>query len=267
MQKVSHSKSESASTSGVQSVERALDLLEYLAQSSRWMRISELSADTGQPVGTIHRLLQTLIARDYVVRDSNTRRYALGPAFSALAGSNLIMPNWQEIATPLLRELVEISGETANLVVMEGDRAVYAAQAPSMRIIRMFTELGNKVPLHCTGCGKILLAYQPERIVRSIIARTGLPMRTATTITDPIQFGQELATIRQRGYGLDNGEQEEGVRCIAVPVFGPDEKVVAAISVSGPSNRLDLSQAPIFAPHLKRVSANITAALMDELKK
>src|SRR5271169_568030 len=122
MQKVSHSKSESASASGVQSVERALDLLEYLAQSSRWMRISELSVGTGQPVGTIHRLLQTLIARDYVVRDSNTRRYALGPAFSALAGSNLIMPNWQEIATPLLRELVEISGETANLVVMEGDR-------------------------------------------------------------------------------------------------------------------------------------------------
>lgn len=264
MQNISKGTSESLSMGGVQSIERALDLLEYLAHSSDWVGISELSAATGQPVGTVHRLLQTLMARDYVVRDSRIRRYALGPAARLLASAESLTPDWAEIATPLLSELVEISGETANLAVMERDRAVYVAQAQSTRMVRMFTEIGNRVPLHCTGCGKVLLAYQPESVVTSVIATAGLPMRTDKTITDPNQFRQELATIRQRGYAMDNGEQEEGVRCLAVPVYGVGEKVVAAMSVSGPSSRLDISQTPILIPHLKRVSATLTTTLTAE---
>lgn len=261
MQKVSKGAPEHISMGGVQSIERALDLLECLAHSSTWMGISELSASTGQPVGTVHRLLQTLMARDYAVRDSRTRRYALGPAFRMLAGADLLTPDWNEVATPLLHELVEISGETANLAVLERDRAVYMAQAQPSRMVRMFTELGNRVPLHCTGCGKVLLAYQPEKVVDSIIATTGLPAFTEKTITEPEQFREELATIRQRGYAIDNGEQEEGVRCMAVPVYGTDGKVIAAISISGPSSRLDSSRIPALVPQLKRISAALTAEL------
>jgi IclR family acetate operon transcriptional repressor len=125
----------------------------------------------------------------------------------------------------------------------------------------MFTELGNRVPLHCTGCGKVLLAYQPDSVIASIIAEAGLPRYTETTITDPGQFRQELEMIRQQGYAVDNGEQEEGVRCIAVPVYGPKGKVVAAISISGPSSRLDSRDIPAHLPHLKRISAAISSAL------
>ena len=197
---------ERVSLGAVQSIDRALDLLEYLAQSSDWVGISELSNATGQPVGTIHRLLMTLAARKYVVRDSRTRRYALGPAFRQLAGTGLHTPDWAAIATPLLQELVEISGETANLAVMEGAQAVYMAQAQPTRMVRMFTEIGNRVPLHCTGCGKVLLAYQPESVIASIVAETGLPAKTDKTITDSGQFQQELEMIRQQGYAIDNGE-------------------------------------------------------------
>ena len=246
---------------GVQSIERALDLLEYLARASDWVGISELSEATGQPVGTIHRLLMTLVARKYVVRDSRMRRYALGPAFRRLAGAGLQMPDWTEIATPLLQELVEISGETANLVVLERNRAVYEAQAQPARMVRMFTELGNRVPLHSTGCGKVLLAYQPESVITSIIAQTGLPRYTETTITDAGQLQQELELIRQQGYAMDNGEQEEGVRCLAVPVYGPRGKVVAALSISGPSSRLDSRHIPTLLPHIKRISAAISSVL------
>src|SRR6266566_7899461 len=165
MRKASHREHERASLGAVQSVERALDLLECLARSSSWMGVSELNNATGQPVGTIHRLLMTLVARNYVVRDSRTRRYTLGPAFRRLTGISLQTPDWTEIGTPLLRELVEISGETANLAVIEGDRAVYEAQAQPRRMVRMFTELGNRVHLHCTGCGKVLLAYQPDSVI------------------------------------------------------------------------------------------------------
>jgi len=225
------------------------------------MGISELSNATGQPVGTIHRLLMTLVARNYVVRDGRTRRYTLGPAFRRLAGISLQTPDWAEIGTPLLRDLVEISGETANLAVMEGDRAVYVAQVQPRRMVRMFTELGNRVYLHCTGCGKVLLAYQPDSVIASIIAETGLPGFTDTTITDPGQLKQELEMIRQQGYAIDNGEQEEGVRCIAAPVYDPRGKVIAALSISGPGSRLDSRRIPTLLPHLKRISAAISSAL------
>lgn len=267
MRKVSYPQQEEASSSAVQSVGRALDLLEHLARSSGWVGVSELSQATGQPVGTIHRLLMTLVARHYVVRDSRSRRYALGPAFRWLAGADLQTPDWETLASPLLRELVEISGETANLAVLEGNRAVYVAQAQPMRMVRMFTELGNRVPLHCTGCGKILLAHQPDSVIASIIAQTGLPGYTETTITDAGQLQQELELIRQQGYTIDNGEQEEGVRCLAVPVYDTKGKVVAAMSISGPSSRLDSRRIPALLPHLKRISAGISSALAASQEK
>jgi IclR family transcriptional regulator, acetate operon repressor len=130
-----------------------------------------------------------------------------------------------------------------------------------VRMVRMFTELGNRVPLHCTGCGKVLLAYQPDSVIASIIAETGLAGYTDKTITDPGQFQQELEMIRQQGYAVDNGEQEEGVRCLAVPVYGPKGKVVAAMSISGPSSRLDSRRTPALLPHLKRISAVISSTL------
>ncbi len=257
------SKSESIPMNGVQSVERALDLLELLARSSGWVGISELSAATGQPVGTVHRLLMTLVARGYVMRDSRKRRYALGTTARMLAGTDSPVLNWSEIATPFLHELVEISGETANVVVIERDRAVYVAQAQSRRMVRMFTELGNRVPLHSTGCGKVLLAYQPDSVLASIITQTGLPAATHKTITDPKQLRQELEKIRQQGYAIDSGEQEEGVRCIAVPVYDPVGKVVAAMGISGPSSRLDSKHAPFLTQHLKRTSAGLSARLVE----
>lgn len=261
MLKVPQLDQENASLSAVQSIERALDLLECLARSSDWAGISELSHATGQPVGTIHRLLKTLTAREYVVRDSRTRRYALGPAFRRLAGTSLQTLDWTEIATPFLQELVEISGETANLAVLERNRAVYEAQAQPNRMVRMFTALGNRVPLHSTGCGKVLLAYQPDSVVASIVAEEGLPRYTETTITDLGRLQQELEMIRQQGHAIDNGEQEDGVCGIAVPVYGSKGKVVAAISISGPSSRLDSRHMPTLLAQLKRISAAISSAL------
>ncbi len=254
-------KAENASNGSVQSIDRALDLLECLARSPNWMGISELSSATGQPVGTVHRLLMTLMAREYVARDSRTRRYALGPAFRLLAGAALRTPNWGEIAAPYLREMVEMSGETANLAVLERDRAVYVAQAQPVRMVRMFTEIGNRVPLYNTGCGKVLLAYQPEYMRSSYLSGTGLVPYTKTTITDPELLKQALEQIRQNGYAIDDEEQEEGVRCLSVPVYGMADKVIAAISISGPSSRLDSERIATLIPQVKRVSASLAIAL------
>jgi len=258
-------KAESTTMNGVQSIERALDLLEFLARSSGWVGISELSVATGQPVATVHRLLKTLIAREYVIRDSRTRRYSLGPSFHLLLHTTLQTPSWNELATPLLRELVEISGETANMAVLEHEKAVYVAQAQPLRMVRMFTELGNRVPLHNTGCGKVLLAFQPESVANAIIAGTGLVPYTQKTLTQPELLRQELARIRENGYAIDNEEQEEGVRCFSVPVYGMNERVVAAISISGPASRLDETRTATLIPQLKRVSHNLSMLLTPNI--
>ncbi len=257
--------SEDPGFGGVQAIERALILLEHLAFAGTWVGISELSQATGQPAGTIHRLLMTLIARGYVTRDERTRRYTLGPACHLLAARARYQADWKTLATPLLQKLAEVSGETANLAVLEHQSAVYVAQAQSARLVRMFAEPGKPVPLHATGCGKVLLAYQPENVVQFVLGQVDLTAFTSTTITDKTQLSQELALIKKRGYAIDQGEQEEGVHCLAVPVFreGASEHIQAALSISGPSSRLQESRLLALLPRLQHTSQALSQALPD----
>lgn len=248
---------------GVQAIERALILLEQLASAGTWVGISELSQATGQPVGTVHRLLMTLNARGYVTRDERTRRYTLGPACHLLANRAQYMTDWKALATPLLRQLVEISGETANLAILDSNYAVYVAQAQSTRIVRMFAELGNRIPLHATGCGKVLLAYQPEDVITFLLEQINLTAFTSTTIIAEDLLLQELTLVRLRGYAIDNCEQEEGVRCLSVPVMGEFERIQAAISITGPSSRLEDQRMHDLIPQLQRISTDLTAMLLN----
>ncbi|MEO3802687.1 IclR family transcriptional regulator [Nonomuraea sp. B1E8] len=219
----------------VQSVERALDVLEALAEHGGEAGLSEIAARTGLPYGTIHRLLQTLLARGYVRQESD-RRYALGGGLVRLGGiAESMVGVW---AQPYLGKMVELSGETANLAVLEGDFIVYVAQAPSPRRLRMFAEVGRRVLPHSTAVGKVLLAGRPASEAVAVFERTGMPRRTPNTITELTAMLAELQRVRSCGYAMDLGEEELGVHCLAVPVWDGD-RVVAAMSVSGPAERID----------------------------
>ena len=117
-------------------------------------------------------------------------------------------------------KLVADVGESANLAMLDGDQAIYVAQVPSKHQMRMFTEVGRRVPLHCTAVGKAMLAQLGNEEVREIVERAGMPEKTQFTITDPAELIAQLELVRVRGYGTDEGEQEVGVRCVAVPVLG-----------------------------------------------
>src|SRR5436190_160172 len=135
-------------------------------------------------------------------------------------------------------ELMEVSGESANLVMLDGDHAVYVAQVASRRhSVRMFTEVGRRVLPHSTAAGKVLLAFRPRPAVEALLDRTGLPARTPRTTVDRGRFLAELDAVARQGYAVDDGEEEIGVRCLAVPVFGVGDSV-AAVSVSAPEGRL-----------------------------
>jgi len=197
----------------VQSVERAFTLLEVLAGAGGELALSEIAAESGLPLPTIHRLIRTLVDRGYV-RQLATRRYTLGPRLISLGESaSGRLTGW---ARPWLTSLVEELGETANFGTLDGDRATYIAQVPSRHSMRMFTEVGRRVPVHCTGVGKALLAQLPPARVQAVLDRAGMAAQTPHTITDPDRLARELDRIRHQGFAVDDAEQELGVRCVAV---------------------------------------------------
>ena len=237
----------------VQSLTRAFDLLELMADAGGEAGLSELADAAGLPLPTIHRLMRTLVARGYA-RQEESRRYALGPKLIRLGDSaGRLLGVW---AHPYLSELVELTGETANLALREGDNAVYVAQVPSRHAMRMFTELGRRVPLHTSGVGKAILAQLPPGDVDAILARTELVARTPNTITDPAVLREQLDIVRARGYAQDDGEYEIGVSCVAVPLAGTG--ALAALSVSGPVSRLTAQTRPAIAPLMQDVAGELT---------
>ena len=218
---------------GVQSIERAFGLLETMADEGGMMGLSQLASSSGLPLPTIHRLVRTLVDLGYL-RQEPSRQYVLGPRLIRLGESSSTMLSiW---ARPHLARLVDELGESANLAMLDGDQIVYVAQVPSRHSMRMFTEVGRRVLPHCTAVGKAILAGMPESQVRELLQRTGMPRHTETTLTDPDEFAAQLSGVAERGYAIDEGEQELGVRCVAVAI--PDLPSRLAISVSGPAGRM-----------------------------
>ena len=249
-----------ARSGGVQSVERALDILEFLSRSEGELGVSEIGSATGLAAGTAHRLLGTLASRGYIHKNPRTRRYGLGLKSLTLAITT--RERLTPLARPFLEKLARTSQETANLAILECNSMMYVDQvSPPSRMLRIFTEPGNRVPLHSSGTGKVLLAYQPPRLIDFIIGRAGLTRQTSTTITDPGQLRSELRKIRRDGYAIDHEEQEEGVRCLAAPVFGPDGEIFASISLSGPASRLDGRRVDKLVPDIKEIAADLSHAL------
>ncbi len=244
---------------GVQSIERAFDLLEMLADAGGALGLSELSTISGLPLPTVHRLMRTLVNRGYV-RQQASRRYALGSRLIRLGEiSSQMLGTWLR---PFLAQLVRTTGETANLAMLDGDEVVYIAQVPSPHSMRMFTEPGRRVRPHCTAVGKALLAELPPGEARALLERDGMPAYTPATITDPDLLIAHLAVIRKQGYAVDEGEQEIGVRCFAVAV--PDAPGSLAISTSGPQTRMTDDAAARIVPALKRTAREISDTIAAE---
>jgi IclR family acetate operon transcriptional repressor len=245
-----------APASGVQSVNRALDVLEFIGSKHPDVPIGEIATSLRLPLPTVHRLLATLSERGYT-RQLPSRRYSLGFRILPLAESAraLIGP----VAERVLLDLVDETGETANLAVLAGDQAEYVAQAPSRHHMRMFTEIGQRVDLHSTGVGKALLSQLDSAHVDDLLDRRGLPGRTEHTITSRVRLHAELERIRSAGFAIDEQEQELGVRCVAVPIAGLSSGM--AVSVSGPVTRMSESLVESVVPLLQSAARALAGSL------
>ncbi|GLB66465.1 IclR family transcriptional regulator [Arthrobacter mangrovi] len=241
---------------GVQSVERAFDLLELIARAGGEVALTELAAETPLPLPTIHRLLRTLVGIGYV-RQLPNRRYALGPRLIRLG--EVANRQLGALAMPLLKDLVANLGETANMAVLDGDMVTYLAQVPSPHAMRMFTEVGRQANLHDSGVGKAILSVLDDERVTRLVKQAGMPTPTPKSIGTLDDLFADLARIRKDGYAIDDEEQETGVRCFAMAV--PGAPTPMALSISGPVSRVDEGFRDRAVPELRKATDAIAAAL------
>ncbi|MCR3921091.1 MAG: IclR family transcriptional regulator [Firmicutes bacterium] len=223
----------------VQSVERALKILIVLAEAGVPLTLTQIRNLTTLNISTAHRLLHTLMNDGFISQDKDSGKYLLGLRTFEVGHAALYSMDIRTTARPFLQELVDRCNETTNLAILDQGELVYIDQIESLNMIKIFARVGSRGPAHCTGGGKALLANLTDReFDRFLEQKTPLCSYTPLTICDPIKLKEEIVRIRNRGYALDNEELEEGVRCVAVPVWDFENKAIAAISVSGPHTRL-----------------------------
>ena len=222
----------------VQSLERAFDLLEALADGGE-LGVTELAARTGLVPSTAHRLLTTLATRGYVTQSADNGRYLLGYKVVALSsGLEQRLARLKAVARPHLEQIQRATGETVNLVVLDADRVVYVDQVEGSRSVRMFTAVGTAALAHTTGSGKAILAFGPPEVAAALYDGRELARLTPRTLVTLAALQDDFARIRRRGYAIDNEEHEEGVGCVATPLLDHTGQPCAAISVSGPTARI-----------------------------
>lgn len=251
-----------APSPGTQALERGLALLEILRGAPGGLALADLAAASGLHKSTVHRLVAALSRWGYVSRSPDGGRYRLGIRLAELGQVALQALDLRAEAAPHLRELVARTGITAHLGVLHGTEIVYLDKVESdTATVRMASTIGGRMPVHSTAIGKAILAHLPEDDVRALLARTGLPARTPRTITDMEVLIDQLRLVRRSGWALDDTENEEGIRCVAAPLFDHTCRVVGAISLSGPVFQVTVEAVPELARTVKTCAARISVTL------
>lgn len=242
----------------VQSVGRALKLIEFLANERHEISLTEISKKIGWPKSTVHGLLSTMCAYQVVEQSAVTGRYKLGVRLFELG--NIVARSW-DINTVAKLHMRHLNSELSALIQLATERSgevLYLEKLESNQMIHIVSDIGRRLPMHCSGLGKVLLAYRPYPEVKRIISEKGLKRMTSRTITNMSELEKELKKIREQGYAIDNQEIMEGLRCVAVPIFDGDGKVNYAMSVSGLSVNMKGGYLEKVILRLKETAENIS---------
>ncbi|MGE5550211.1 MAG: IclR family transcriptional regulator [Bacteroidota bacterium] len=221
----------------IQSVERAVRILDLIAEKGP-MSVSGVAHSLALSRSVAHRFLLTLEQERFLARNRDGKSYRLGTKLFQLGHIALEGMDLRETARPFIEQLCDRASETVHLGVSTEDGVIYIDKIEPDQTIRMFSQLGRLAPSHCTGIGKVLMAYWPAAKVNAYIAR-GLPSFTVHTITDGETLRAELSSIAERGWSFDNEEHEKGIKCVAAPVRDHEGEVIAAVSVAALSMRTD----------------------------
>ena len=246
---------------GVQSVDRALLIIETLAEDDEGYRLTDLAVRTGLSPSTVHRLLTTLEKRRFVQFDRGESTWHIGVQSFAVGSTFVRRRNFVTQALPYLRKLRDQTRETANLAVVDDGAMVVLTRVESREIMRSVTKVGGRVPMVASGLGKALLATYSEQDVFAIIQRDGMPRLTSKSIVRAGELCKSLHDIRRQGYSVDDEEALIGLRCVSAVVYDDCSEPLAAISVSGKASRVPNDRLPILGKQVQEVAAELTMAL------
>lgn len=244
----------------IKSLDRALNVFAYLSEE-QGKPLTVLAEETGQSPATVYRILITLLGQGLVEFDPAEQVWHIGPRAFVIGSRFLRRTSLVDRARPVMRRLMEITGETANLGVEREGMVLFLSQVETHESIRAFFPPGTLSQMHASGIGKALLANMETTLQARLLRDMTLTRYTPHTITTVEGIIQDLANIRTAGYALDNEEKNLGMRCIAAPVFDYNREVVAGISVSGPVSRLSMENAADLAQHVMYAAAELTSAI------
>jgi IclR family acetate operon transcriptional repressor len=246
---------------GVQSVDRALSIIETLAEDDEGYRLSDLAVRTGLSTSTVHRLLATLEKRRFVQFDRDGSKWHVGAQSFSVGATFARRRNFTAQAMPYLRKLRDQTRETANLAVVDDEAIIVLTRIESREIMRSLTKVGGRVAMVASGVGKAVLATYSDQDVNGIICRQGMPRLTEKSIVRPSELFRELQIIRRQGYAVDDEEARMGLRCVAAVVYSDCSEPLAAISVSGMTSRITDERMPVLGCIVREVAAELTLVL------
>ena len=245
----------------MQSVDRALTLLEVLGEDEEGYRLTDLAVRTGLSPSTVHRLLTTLEQRRFVQYDAAKSMWHVGRHAFEVGSAFVRRRSFVAPALPVLRRLRDQTRETANLAIIDEGEVVFLAQVESREIMRAITRVGGRVPMVTSGLGKVMLATYAEDTVAAVIQRYGMRRMTPKSLTRASVLRTALRTIRAQGYGVDDEEFLTGLRCVSAPVYDAGGEALAAISVSGLSARMTDERLATLGELVRAAADELTAVL------
>ena len=222
----------------IQSLERAVMILEYLSKHPAGAQLTSISRDLGLNKSTAFGLVCTLENLRCIRQDQNTSRYYLGLRLLEFGHSLMTSMDIITVGKPFLRELSAKYDETVNLALLSGNNVIYVDRVQSSKSVRVEMQLHEQVPTYCCSTGKVFLSYMDHEQRDAIIEKMDFKPRTIYTIISKAQLLAELENIRNRGYAYDREEYEIGLTCIAAPVLDQEGRVIAAISLNAPTGRM-----------------------------
>ncbi|WP_170763078.1 HTH-type transcriptional regulator BhcR [Ruegeria lacuscaerulensis] len=244
----------------IKSLDRAMEVFEYLSEA-QGKALTTLSEEMSQSPATVYRILVTLEGRGLVEFDHDEQVWHIGPRAFVIGSRFLRRTSLVDRARPVMRKLMEATGETANLGIEKEGSVLFLSQVETHATIRAFFPPGTLSPMHASGIGKALLAHMDEDRLDRLLAAVELQAFTDRSITDPEALKEDLATVRAQGFSVDNEEKNAGMRCIAAPVFDINREAVAGISVSGPTSRVSVAEIERLSRPVMEAAHQLTLAI------
>lgn len=254
--KAFHDKSQDAT---IQSLDRAMDVLKTVA-SGNGMTLTRIAESGGQSAPTCYRILTTLKKHNIVEFDEGNQLWHIGLEAFRIGMHFVGRTRIAEQGRPVMQRIMNETGETANLAILDHGEVTFISQVETHEPIRAFFRPGTRCACHASGIGKAIMAFLPEDQARAMLPDE-LPCYTENTITERNTFMAELAMIRRRGYAIDDEEHTEGMRCIAAPIFNAYNEAIAGVSLSGPSVRVTMERDTEFGALIRQAADEITQAI------